>query len=394
MAFFHDFPVFKDEKNHYFSIGFSYSLWERYLKLFSSLIVGCRVRNLDDYKNETFKNNLQRSDGQNVSIRPISEYTSHKDYLVNRMKIIQQINTIIKEVDCVVVRLPSVIGSLAYKQAIKQKKVIICELVACPWDSLWNFGKIKTKIAAPIMYLKTKKIIKDAQNVLYVTNEFLQKRYKNTNNNIGCSDVEIYDFPDTILLERINKKRFNEVIKIGLIGSSGNRFKGHETAIKAISLLKDKYSIHLHLLGHGNIGTIKNLIEKEGLEENIKLDGIRKSGEDVWGWLDQIDIYVQPSLQEGMNRATIEAMSRACPVITSNVGGFPEVVRGDFIIKKKDYKELARKIEDLLTNKSLYAEICKYNFYKSKSFTKSNLDSTRESFFLSCIANKEKGIKI
>ena len=46
----------------------------------------------------------------------------------------------------------------------------------------------------------------------------------------------------------------------------------------------------------------------------------------VFEWLDTIDLYVQPSLTEGMPRAAIEAMSRGCPVVVSDVGGLKNLV--------------------------------------------------------------------
>ncbi|RKF44747.1 hypothetical protein BCY92_17055 [Bacillus wiedmannii] len=387
-AFFHDFPAYEDEKKNFYSIGFPYSLWQRYLEIFSHITVGSRARKFENQE-EKFKKNLQTSSGENVTFQPIYSYNSHKSYLTKHLTIRKEITDIIDDVECVIVRLPSVIGNIAYKEARNRNKKVIVEMVACPWDALWNYGSLKTRIAAPIMFLKTRKNIKSAQNVIYVTNQFLQKRYPNNKNNIGCSDVEIANVTKSILSNKLkNNLESSKVIKIGLIGNANNRFKGHDTALKAISSLSGKYSnIKLHLLGHGDSERLVQMIDQEKLGNNIVFDGIRKSGAGVWEWLDEMDIYIQPSLQEGMNRATIEAMSRACPVITTDVGGFPEIVREDFIIQKRDHQLLAQKIDELINNHELYKSACLYNYNKAGEFSKDSLDTTREEFFKSCLDN-------
>lgn len=380
-GFFHDFPAYRGENNEYYSIGFPYSLWKRYLENFDELIIGSRVRELSNQKFD--KNKLQKSSGQAVSIRPISAYNSHLSFLTNRRKITQQIKEIIDVTDVVIIRLPSVIGNLAYKQAVKQNKKIIVELVACPWDALWNYGTLKTKIMAPIMYSMTKTYVEKADNVIYVTNEFLQKRYPNHKHNIGCSDVVIPNV-ETNILEKRNENILSskQTVRLGLIGNATNRFKGHDTALKALSLLAGETPpIELHLLGHGDTNRLDEEIQKNNLTNLVVFDGVRKSGKEVWDWLDEIDIYIQPSLQEGLNRATLEAMSRGCPVITTNVGGFPEITRNDFIIETNDSTELALRIKALIKNPQLYQEISEYNYNKAKEYSGDKLDGIRNKFF-------------
>jgi glycosyltransferase involved in cell wall biosynthesis len=51
----------------------------------------------------------------------------------------------------------------------------------------------------------------------------------------------------------------------------------------------------------------------------------------VFDWLDAIDIYVQPSRQEGLPRALIEAMSRGLPAFGARTGGIPELIDEKFL---------------------------------------------------------------
>lgn len=69
------------------------------------------------------------------------------------------------------------------------------------------------------------------------------------------------------------------------------------------------------------------------LEDCVSILGAKPHSE-VFSWLDSIDIYVQPSFMEGLCRSIVEAMSRACPVICTNVGGNYELVSSDCLFEK------------------------------------------------------------
>lgn len=69
---------------------------------------------------------------------------------------------------------------------------------------------------------------------------------------------------------------------------------------------------------------LRRFVEKAGMEKLVFLSGHRRR---VEPWLDAADILVQPSREEGMPVAVLEAMMHAKPVIASCVGGAPEVVK-------------------------------------------------------------------
>ena len=71
-------------------------------------------------------------------------------------------------------------------------------------------------------------------------------------------------------------------------------------------------------------------------------------------------ICVLPSYAEAFGMALIEAMACGCPVIASNAGGMPDVVRDGvvgFLFKKGDYKDLREKLERLLNDEGLRREM-------------------------------------
>ena len=106
-----------------------------------------------------------------------------------------------------------------------------------------------------------------------------------------------------------------------------------------------------------------------------------KPHEEIFDWLDNLDIYIQSSFQEGLCRAIVEAMSRACPCIVSNVGGNSELINEKYIFKKGDVKRLYSKLLLLINSKENMEESSKQNYTRSLDFEKEKLDAKRKKFY-------------
>lgn len=290
------------------------------------------------------------------------------------------IKNAIENSDYIICRLPSILGNIAVKYAKKYNKKYLIELVGCPWDALWNHSFLG-KLVAPYMYLKTKSIIKKAKYVVYVSEEFLQKRYPTKGRTIGCSDVIIKSLDKEKLNSRITKiENLNSMsLTIGTIGPVDIKYKGQKYVIKAISELnKLGYNFKCQLVGGGNKEKLQEFAKKLKIEKNIEFLGF-KHHESISEWLEDIDIYIQPSTTEGICRAIIEAMSVACPVIASNAGGNPELLDSKYIFPKKKYKKLILILQEF--NKMDLKQQAEKNFNVSKKFIKENLDKHLKDFY-------------
>lgn len=384
ILFAHDLTL-KVYKNNYYSLGtINKDIMERYLIGNDKIYIYARqVKAIEEPKQ------LSNINTENIICIPSNIYHSPTDYFMKHNNLKTEVQKALKGINFCVVRLPSFLGGIVYEEAKKIGIPCMVELVGCPWDSLWYYGGIKAKLFAPIMYYKTKKEIKNSKYVVYVTKEYFQNKYPTKGKNINCSNVNIENVSDDILESRVNKiKSSNNTYKIGLMGSLNVKYKGQDTAIKAISLLKNKFNIELHFLGSGDKENWIDLIKQYGVENSVFFDGTLPSGDPVYNWLDNMDIYLQPSLTEGLPRSVIEAMSRGCPVIGTEAGGIPELLQKELVIKKKDYKDLAIKIEKLLNDKKMMEKIAKENFEEAKKYNKSLLNEKRRKFIEEVYNNK------
>lgn len=127
---------------------------------------------------------------------------------------------------------------------------------------------------------------------------------------------------------------------------------------------------------HGN--SLKKLIKKYGLEKEIKIIGALPHDE-VFKWLENIDIYIQPSYMEGLCRAIVEAMSKACPVICTDAGGNFELIEEENIYKQRDILGLIKILENI-NNEELKKNAI-YNYDKSREYIASLLNEKRDVFY-------------
>jgi glycosyltransferase involved in cell wall biosynthesis len=104
--------------------------------------------------------------------------------------------------------------------------------------------------------------------------------------------------------------------------------KGHRSLIEALHLMKQQgQSFTVAIAGQGPCQKeLQGRIEELGLENSVFLPGFR---EDVLNLLQISDVYVMPSISEGLGSGILEAMACGCPVAASRAGGIPEIVRDE-----------------------------------------------------------------
>ena len=306
----------------------------------------------------------------------------------------------VQKTNFAVIRLPSIIGLEACKQCEKQDKPYLIEMVGDPFDALWNYGKISYKVIAPFYSLQNKIAIKKAKNVIYVTREYLQSRYPNEHDNIGISDVQLPKTNKEVIrkrVKRIKEYTIDTIYKIGLIGSLNVDFKGHDTAIKAIKILRDEYGkkVELYLLGQCSDKRKiywQDIVKSSGVSNSIFFDGTLSGGEAVAKWLDNLDFYILPSLQEGLPRALLEAMSRGLVCLGAETGGIPELLDNDVIIKKKDARALAEKICELIETQEDMLRCATGNFNVALTYSPDVLEAERNKFYMNILSTVKENI--
>jgi len=375
IIFINDHPFYVDKDQNVFTSGtLTSDVWSRFTDNFGPLTVIGRGIKL---QNES--HNHKQADAENVIFDLFFEIKGGIDYFKYKKKIVEKLTSYILEADYIVLRLPSNIGVIAADICKKYNKKYFVEVVGCAYDSMWFYGNIQGKVLASLTAARNKNAIRNANAAIYVTENYLQHRYPNPNKQINASNVVIETFDEPVLVKHLNYLETNNIIKnIGLIGNIALPYKGYEVLFHALTNLKIDFK--LQIVGGGDPKWIKQLIKKFGLENKVILKGRINDRNEIYDFLDNLDLYIQPSLTEGLPRSVIEAMARACPIIASNAGGIPELISKDFIYSVKDSKHLSRLIQYALNDINILKKMSSENFMLSKEYAFDKINNRRYKF--------------
>ena len=365
VLFIHTAEKFKEDEKGNLYTGGSYcaDVWNRYLGADRRLTVMARKEERI-YSQAYARSHFQHFDKEKIRFIPlydrlasVKDFVSIRNILGNRKKIYRQI----RRNDYLVYR--GCENPLIVRQCRRYNTKLLAEVVGCTLDALWNYN-LKGRVLAPFSYFNVRLAVWQAQNVVYVTDHFLQRRYPSRGRTYALSDVELPAVPVDKIKRQIHTRieNFdNKHMKTGTIGSPDVPYKGHRYVVKALAALKKEgYDITYEIVG-GNEQSgaeLKALAEKLGVGRQVRILGSMPHDQ-IFQWLDTLDVYIHPSLLEGRCRSIIEAMSRGCCVLAANTGGNPELVAGDLLFRKKS----AAAIRDAI--KKLDREMVRNNSYRN-----------------------------
>jgi glycosyltransferase involved in cell wall biosynthesis len=141
-----------------------------------------------------------------------------------------------------------------------------------------------------------------------------------------------------------------------LLVSVGNLYpvKGHAHLIDALALLAERHPrLHLAIAGRGELeGALATRARDRGLRGRVHLLGLRS---DIPALLAAADIFVLPSLSEGLPLALLEAMFATRPIVASDVGEVSVALAGGragVLVKPGNPAALATAIDGILNDPS------------------------------------------
>jgi glycosyltransferase involved in cell wall biosynthesis len=133
--------------------------------------------------------------------------------------------------------------------------------------------------------------------------------------------------------------------------------KGHRHLIDAAALVvREVPDARFVILGEGDHrAALERQIKDLHLEKHVFLPGFRA---DVLGFLRAFDLFVMPSLLEGLGTSLLDAMAASKATVATRTGGIPEVVADGetgLLVAPRDAAALAGAIVTLLKNEALRA---------------------------------------
>lgn len=147
-------------------------------------------------------------------------------------------------------------------------------------------------------------------------------------------------------------ERYAGYFIIGHIGALVNPHKGQAVLIRAMRLLNTKYTdMRVLLLGTGRDEALLKRLASD--LENVEFVGFV---EDVGNWINIFDLFVFPSLEEGLGSSLLDVMQQRKPIIASGVGGILDVIQNrenGLLVPANQSVALAEAIEEMYLDEAL-----------------------------------------
>lgn len=171
---------------------------------------------------------------------------------------------------------------------------------------------------------------------------------------------------------------------VGHVGELDHSHKGQGTIIEAARQLMHPHpELHFVLVGDGKD-------EKEFRRAAAGLCNLEFAGfvDNVADYMAAFDVFIYPSLREGLGSSLLDAMAFGLPIVASGVGGIPEIVEdrvNGLLIPPGNAHELAEAVEHVVSDAGLRAAMRRENKTKATEYGVDRMASAYESIYRSIL---------
>ena len=193
----------------------------------------------------------------------------------------------------------------------------------------------------------------------------------------------ITDYPDKIQVEKDFRK-----LKLLFLGEIGQR-KGVYDLLKAVADHREEFKnrIEIKIGGNKQEEKLKKTISDNQLTDFVFFEGF-VSGQKKKDLLNWADVYILPSYNEGLPISILEAMSYGMPIISTPVGGIPEVVNAEngVLVKPGNIDDIYNAISKYIGEKDLIVTQGVKSLKKSSTYLPDYVMSQLQECYLSLLS--------
>ena len=206
----------------------------------------------------------------------------------------------------------------------------------------------------------------------FVVGHDLYERYRKENNAVFEIVVSVIS-EDQIKGETApsNVSRKPRLFYVGRLSSE----KGLPILMEGVVLFKKKYGcdFELTIAGSGpDEYRMKDYARKLGISDAVRFLGYVNDGADLAKLYLNSDIFILPSYTEGVPKVILEAMANGVPVVSTAVGGIPEIIQNDLnglLIPPGNAGAICDSIYQVWSNSQLRSKLIKSGYETVKKYT-------------------------
>lgn len=240
--------------------------------------------------------------------------------------------------------------------------------------------------------LLTRKIIRDSGLNIFMGND-IARDYGQTISPNGKNHISFTSLvaPEDIV---VREPSFDGGgVKLLSVGRLGHE-KGIEFLIEAVSgLLREGLEAELHIVGEGEEREpLQGMASRMMLGSKVFFRGIVPHGRELDEVFLETDIFVLPSISEGIPKVVLEAMSKGVPVVATQVGGVPDIIEDGvtgLLIPAKSPEAIIESVKLLLDDHELRYRLVKNAYDVVRDHTVDKQVAELMELIETCFKNEE-----
>ncbi len=354
-----------------------YPLWAEYLDVYAEVHLLARARQVPAPPQGWIQ-----ATGDRVIAAPVPYFVGPWQFARHYWRVRHAVRAAVAEAEAFQLRLSCTVGSVAY-ECLKPGQPFGVEVVTDPYD-MFAPGSVQHPLRAYFRWQATRELRQQcaaAIAALYVTQQALQTRYPCPGYSVGVSDVKI-DRTMRVAAPRTFAKASCS-LHLVYVGTLNQLYKAPHILIEAVArVVQAGLNVKLTLVGGGQYQPqLEAQAQALGIGDRTLFCGQLPSREAVQQQMDQADVFVLPSFQEGLPKAMVEAMARSLPCIGSNVGGIPELLAPEDLVTPGDVEVLAAKLREVITDPERLTRMSARNWKMAQMFDAATLHQKRCEFY-------------
>lgn len=355
------------------------SFWRRYLEVYDEVTVLARVSKPNN------NNQLgSKVETENITVLPIPDFNGPLEFLKNVSVIYRLLYQTYSSDQAYLLRIPDPISIPVTYMLERKNHPFGVEVCGDPANA-FEKGAYEHPLRPFIRFLMVKAQKYQCRNAIaasYVTQKSLQEKYPPGPKTFDTyySSIHLYD-KDLIAEPRVYKEEIQSPNIIS-VGTLSQMYKGPDVFIDSIEyLVHNGVNCNAVWLGGGQYhSSLQQTVKERGLDDQIDFKG-QVPSESVRNELDNADVFVLPSRQEGLPRSVIEAMARGLPCIATNINGIPEILPEQDLVQPNDPVTLSEKLMNFISNPQLMTDKSERNLEVAHEYHDSILKERRNNLY-------------
>ncbi len=310
----------------------------------------------------------------NVRVAELPDFSTHVQATRHIWSIYRTFRREIDNVDVINCRNTAPYGYLLYYLGRRRGVGFFYDFTSDPWEVLRGGPKYQgwygrfARMAYGVDFWIQKRIMRRTYS--FVAGKGPCERLRHVTDRLHpliCTTLERSDLRER---QRFDLHTPVRLLYVGYL----KHMKGLDDLVEALAILrKEGQDVDLHLVGAGpEEGALRAQAANLGLADHVHFHGYVIMGPALNRHYDEADIFVFASLSEGSPRVVLEAMAHSLPVISTPVGGVPELIedgeRGLFV-PFEDPRAIADAAVRLIEDETLRAKCGRGSYAFAKDIT-------------------------